>query len=104
MSFHLNRITGEGKISFLDLQRRDENEIKECLDRRGWGCKRYRILDMRTNSGECWPGKKFIKLPGRVHVIIGNPVKTKNKDTKKLVCEIRQWTQQQLNQIHTDNP
>lgn len=60
MSFHLNRITGAGEISFLDLQRRNEHEIKECLERRGWGCKRYRILDMRTNRGECWPVKKVL--------------------------------------------
>ncbi len=52
-SFYLNRITGTGEISHLELQKRSEAEIQECLTRRGWDCKGYRILDMRTENGRC---------------------------------------------------
>ncbi|RLA47465.1 MAG: 1-acyl-sn-glycerol-3-phosphate acyltransferase [Gammaproteobacteria bacterium] len=49
------------------------------------------ILPIAHNAGICWPAHKFIKVPGTVHVIIGEPLSTQNKDSKLLTEEIKQW-------------
>ena len=54
------------------------------------------LIPIAHNSGAHWLNKKIIKLPGVIHVIIGDPVIVGEKNTKALMQEIQQWTEQQL--------
>ncbi len=53
------------------------------------------IIPVYHNAGTIWPKGSFIKHAGTITVIIGKPIKIKEKSTKKLMQIIRNWTQKQ---------
>ena len=57
------------------------------------------ILPVAHNAGKFWGNSKsFLKKPGLISVIIGEPIDTKNRSSKDLIKEIEEWieAQQQL--------
>jgi len=57
------------------------------------------ILPVAQNAGYCWPAHKFIKWPGRIHVVIGKPIDTNGTDSRQLTEQVKDWietTQQTL--------
>lgn len=55
------------------------------------------IIPVAHDSGRFWLNKKFIKKPGLVKVIVGEPIDPKSKDSKELMADIQAWMEQQLN-------
>ncbi|WP_190600815.1 lysophospholipid acyltransferase family protein [Candidatus Vesicomyidisocius sp. SY067_SCS001] len=53
------------------------------------------IMPVYHNAGTIWPKGSFIKHAGTITVIIGKPMKVKEKSTKKLTQIIKNWTQKQ---------
>ncbi|MFT7300015.1 MAG: 1-acyl-sn-glycerol-3-phosphate acyltransferase [Porticoccus sp.] len=49
------------------------------------------ILPVAQNAGYCWPAHTFIKRPGRIHVVIGEPIKTIGADSRQLTEEVKDW-------------
>ena len=49
------------------------------------------ILPVAQNAGYCWPAHKFIKWPGRIHMVIGVPIDTTNADSRQLTEQVKEW-------------
>ena len=53
-----------------------------------------KILPLCHNSGDCWPAHKFIKHPGRIKLIIGEPFFV--EDSKDSANEVKGWVEKNL--------
>jgi 1-acyl-sn-glycerol-3-phosphate acyltransferase len=53
------------------------------------------ILLVSHNAGVCWPGKKFLKYPGTIKVVIGKPIDTANVNSKELTNQAEEWIEAQ---------
>lgn len=49
------------------------------------------VLPVAHNAGVCWPGKRFLKFPGTIKVIIGEPIDTTDANSKALTEQVEQW-------------
>ena len=60
------------------------------------------LIPVAHNAGYCWPASGFIKRPGVVHVVIGSPLQTTNKDSRQLTSEVQEWIESQQKRLsHT---
>ena len=55
---------------------------------------KVKILPLCHNSGDCWPAHKFIKHPGRIKLIIGEPFFV--EDSKRSANEVKEWVEKKL--------
>ena len=53
-----------------------------------------KILPLCHNSGDCWPAHKFIKHPGKIKLIIGEPFFV--EDSKRSANEVKEWVEKKL--------
>ena len=53
------------------------------------------VLPLCHNSGDCWPAHKFIKKPGKIKLIIGEPFYV--EDSKQSASDVRKWVEKKLN-------
>ncbi len=53
------------------------------------------VLPLCHNSGDCWPAHKFIKKPGKITLIIGEPFYV--EDSKRSASDVRKWVEKKLN-------
>ena len=49
------------------------------------------ILPMVHNSGDCWPARSLLRLPGTIRLRIGAPLSPAGKGPKALNAEVREW-------------
>jgi len=54
-----------------------------------------RVLPLCHNSGDCWPAHKFIKKPGKIKLIIGEPFYV--EDSRQSASDVRKWVEKKLN-------
>ena len=52
------------------------------------------VLPLCHNSGDCWPAHKFIKKPGIITLIIGEPFYV--EDSKQSASEVQEWVEKKL--------
>lgn len=57
------------------------------------------IVPVALNAGRCWPGRRFIKYPGTIKMIIGTPILTTNVDSKALTEQAKTWIESQQQKI-----
>ena len=55
---------------------------------------KVKILPLCHNSGDCWPAHKFLKKPGTIKLIIGEPLFV--EDSKESAGLIQEWTEKNL--------
>ena len=55
---------------------------------------KVKILPLCHNSGDCWPAHKFIKHPGKIKLIIGEPFFV--EDSKDSANEVKGWVEKKL--------
>ena len=53
------------------------------------------VLPLCHNSGDCWPAHKFIKKPGKIRLIIGEPFYV--EDSKQSASDVQEWVEKKLN-------
>ena len=53
------------------------------------------VLPLCHNSGDCWPAHKFIKKPGKIKLIIGEPFYV--QDSRQSASDVRKWVEKKLN-------
>ena len=53
------------------------------------------VLPLCHNSGDCWPAHKFIKKPGKITLIIGEPFYV--EDSKQSAIDVQEWVEKKLN-------
>lgn len=57
------------------------------------------LLPIAHNAGECWPGKKFIKYPGLVTVVIGPPLHANGAESKTLMNQAEVWIEKEVKRV-----
>jgi 1-acyl-sn-glycerol-3-phosphate acyltransferase len=57
------------------------------------------LLPIAHNAGECWPGKRFIKYPGLVTVVIGKPLLDESIESRSLMNQAAEWIEAEGNRI-----
>ena len=52
------------------------------------------VLPMVHNSGDCWPKRSLLRLPGTIRLRIGQPISTVGKSPKQITAEVEAWIRQ----------
>ena len=51
----------------------------------------YAVLPIAHNAGEFWPRHSWIKWPGTIRVVIGEPIDPEGKKSDQIIEEVKQW-------------
>ncbi len=51
----------------------------------------YAVLPIAHNAGEFWPRHSWIKWPGTIRVVIGEPIDPEGKKSNQIIEEVKQW-------------
>ncbi|MGQ9424821.1 lysophospholipid acyltransferase family protein [Gilvimarinus sp. F26214L] len=54
------------------------------------------VIPVAHNAGECWPAKTFLKYPGTITVVIGEPIATGGRDSRAVIAEVKEWIEGQM--------
>ena len=57
------------------------------------------IVPVVHNAGLCWPGQSFVKYPGTVKLVIGQPVQTEGRTVDDVHTEVEAWMIEQMKRI-----
>lgn len=57
------------------------------------------VVPVAHNAGERWPGRHWIKNPGRLSVRIGPPISTQGRNPEEVLAEVEAWIEGQLSEI-----
>lgn len=57
------------------------------------------IIPVAVNAGHCWPLNTFLRYPGLITVVIGEPISSTGKTSKELITEVEYWIESQLERI-----
>jgi 1-acyl-sn-glycerol-3-phosphate acyltransferase len=49
------------------------------------------VLPIAHNSGDCWPGRSLLRLPGTIRLRIGAPISSTGTSSKGLTSEVESW-------------
>lgn len=58
------------------------------------------ISPVYHNAGKLWPKGSFVKKPGTITVVIGEPINVSGKSATQLVNEVRDWTKAQSKSVN----
>lgn len=61
------------------------------------------ILPIAQNSGNCWPIKTFLRYPGLITLVIGQPISTKGKTSKQVVDKVEHWIETEMENLNGSN-
>ncbi|MCP4473592.1 MAG: 1-acyl-sn-glycerol-3-phosphate acyltransferase [Gammaproteobacteria bacterium] len=62
------------------------------------------IVPIAHNAHECWPNRQFYLTPGKIKVVIGEPIEVEGKTANQLLDEVRDWIEGQVAAISTRMP
>jgi 1-acyl-sn-glycerol-3-phosphate acyltransferase len=60
------------------------------------------VIPVAVSSAKVWPRKAFIKRPGVVDVVIGQPIPSAGRDPDDLLREVESWIEGQMHRIDAD--
>lgn len=63
-----------------------------------------RAVAIAHNAGEFWPRHSFVKWPGTIDVVIGEPIDTDGRDPESINAEVRAWMDAQMARIEGQGP
>ena len=49
------------------------------------------VVAISHNSGDCWPARSWLRLPGEIILRISPPINTEDKDAKTVTRLAEQW-------------
>ena len=55
-----------------------------------------RVLPVAHNAGLLWPRNSFLKRPGKVTVVIGEPIASAGHTPEELMREVENWIEGQV--------
>ncbi len=59
------------------------------------------ITPIAMNAGLYWPNKAFIKYPGTIQLVIGEPIESANKTSRDLTGEVESWIESTMATLPT---
>jgi 1-acyl-sn-glycerol-3-phosphate acyltransferase len=57
------------------------------------------IIPVAHNAGDYWPRRGWLKRPGTIEVVIGEPIDTRGRDARAITEETRAWIEETLAEI-----
>lgn len=57
------------------------------------------VLPVAHNAGERWPGRHWVKNPGRLSVVVGEPIATAGRTSDEVMIEVEDWIEARLAEI-----
>lgn len=59
----------------------------------------YPVIPVAHNAGRYWPRRKFIKIQGTVHIVIGPAIETKNRSAEDILEDAKNWIETTVKRI-----
>lgn len=57
------------------------------------------ILPVAVNAGHCWPASSWLKYPGEIEVVIGQPIPVAGQTSRALITQVEEWIENELERI-----
>lgn len=57
------------------------------------------LVPVAHNAGEHWPGKRFLKYPGTISVVIGPPLSSDTADSRHLMNQAADWIEAEVSRL-----
>ncbi|HUR90074.1 MAG TPA: lysophospholipid acyltransferase family protein [Ramlibacter sp.] len=57
------------------------------------------VIPIAVSSAKCWPRRAFIKTPGVVDVVIGQPIPSQGRDPDELLREVEAWIEGEMHRL-----
>lgn len=57
------------------------------------------VMPVAHNAGERWPGRHWVKNPGRLSVVVGEPIETAGRTPEEVLVKVEDWIETQLTHI-----
>ncbi|WP_211248323.1 lysophospholipid acyltransferase family protein [Halomonas halodenitrificans] len=57
------------------------------------------VVPVAHNAGECWPGRHWVKKPGRLTLVVGEPIETAGRTPEDVLAETEAWIEARLAEI-----
>lgn len=57
------------------------------------------VVPVAHNAGERWPGRHWIKNPGVLRVVVGEPIDTAGRSPEDVLAEVEAWIEARLGEI-----
>ena len=54
---------------------------------------------MAHNAGERWPGRHWVKNPGRLSLVVGEPIPTEGRSPEEVLAEAEAWIEARLAEV-----
>jgi 1-acyl-sn-glycerol-3-phosphate acyltransferase len=64
----------------------------------------FPVVPVAHNAGEFWGRRKFIKQPGTIRVVIGEPIDTQGKKAAEIQRQAEEWVRARLAEISQVKP
>jgi 1-acyl-sn-glycerol-3-phosphate acyltransferase len=64
------------------------------------GCK---VIPIAHDAGRYWPRRGWLKKAGRIHVVIGPPIETANRDPREINEQARVWIESTLTSLSNEH-
>ncbi|MCG6887821.1 MAG: 1-acyl-sn-glycerol-3-phosphate acyltransferase [Proteobacteria bacterium] len=59
----------------------------------------YPVIPVALDSGKYWPKKQFLKKPGTIHVVIGPPIQTRDRNPDDILADVEEWIESTMKRI-----
>lgn len=60
------------------------------------------IVPIAHNAGVYWPADKFLKYPGTIHIVIGEPINTLDKTSRDVNEQAKQWIENEVAKLPSE--
>lgn len=57
------------------------------------------VIPVAHNAGECWPARSFLKYPGTITVVIGEPISTSDRNSRAVTAQVKDWIEGEIAQM-----
>ena len=57
------------------------------------------VVPVAHNAGERWPGRHWVKRPGRLSLEVGAPIETRGRSADEVLVEVEAWIEARLAEI-----
>ncbi|MBF7054254.1 1-acyl-sn-glycerol-3-phosphate acyltransferase [Halomonas sp. KAO] len=57
------------------------------------------VVPVAHNAGERWPGRHWVKSPGRLSLVVGAPIATEGRSPEEVLLEVEAWIEATLEEI-----
>ncbi|WP_163577725.1 lysophospholipid acyltransferase family protein [Halomonas faecis] len=57
------------------------------------------VVPVAHNAGERWPGRHWVKNPGTLRLVVGEPIATEGRTPEEVLVEVEAWVEARLAEI-----